>query len=100
MSAKCARLKSLQDSTKKMSKSEGNSRSRILINDTKQEIDEKCAKALSDMQASITYEPEKRPAISNLVGFLVTLECIHWVVIFGPLEIEMLNDVVERQVAL
>lgn len=67
VSAKCARLKSLQDSTKKMSKSEGNSRSRILINDTRQEIDEKCAKALSDMQASITYEPEKRPAISNLV---------------------------------
>ncbi|KAL4002825.1 tryptophan--tRNA ligase [Acanthocheilonema viteae] len=67
ISAKCARLKSLQNSTKKMSKSTGNDRSRILLSDTKQIIAEKCAKALSDFQSNITYEPEKRPAISNLV---------------------------------
>uniref|UniRef100_A0A0R3RPD3 tryptophan--tRNA ligase n=1 Tax=Elaeophora elaphi TaxID=1147741 RepID=A0A0R3RPD3_9BILA len=67
ISAKCARLKSLQNSTKKMSKSLGNDRSRILISDTKQIITEKCAKALSDSQSNITYEPVKRPAISNLV---------------------------------
>lgn len=52
-----------------MSKSVGNERSRILISDTKQIIVEKCAKALSDSQSNITYEPEKRPAISNLVSF-------------------------------
>uniref|UniRef100_A0A8R1TZC9 tryptophan--tRNA ligase n=1 Tax=Onchocerca volvulus TaxID=6282 RepID=A0A8R1TZC9_ONCVO len=67
ISAKCARLKSLENATKKMSKSMGNDRSRILISDTKQIIAEKCAKALSDSQSNITYEPEKRPAISNLV---------------------------------
>lgn len=67
ISAKYPRLKSLQDATKKMSKSVGSDRSRILLNDTKQTVVEKCGKALSDMQSSITYEPEKRPAISNLV---------------------------------
>ncbi|EJD75990.1 tryptophanyl-tRNA synthetase [Loa loa] len=67
VNARCARLKSLQNSTRKMSKSVGNDRSRILISDTKQIIAEKCAKALSDSQSNITYEPEKRPAISNLV---------------------------------
>ncbi|MCP9259308.1 Tryptophan--tRNA ligase, mitochondrial [Dirofilaria immitis] len=67
ISAKCTRLKSLENATKKMSKSMGNDRSRILISDTKQIIVEKCAKALSDSQSNITYEPEKRPAISNLV---------------------------------
>ncbi|VDM07846.1 unnamed protein product [Wuchereria bancrofti] len=67
ISARCARLKSLQNSTKKMSKSMGNDRSRILISDIKQIIVEKCAKALSDSQSNITYEPEKRPAVSNLV---------------------------------
>lgn len=67
ISARCARLKSLQNSTKKMSKSMGNDRSRILISDIKQIIVEKCVKALSDSQSNITYEPEKRPAVSNLV---------------------------------
>uniref|UniRef100_A0A1I8EIE6 tryptophan--tRNA ligase n=1 Tax=Wuchereria bancrofti TaxID=6293 RepID=A0A1I8EIE6_WUCBA len=64
ISARCARLKSLQNSTKKMSKSMGNDRSRILISDIKQIIVEKCAKALSDSQSNITYEPEKRPAVT------------------------------------
>ncbi|VDK60269.1 unnamed protein product [Anisakis simplex] len=50
-----------------MSKSDLNRRSRIDINDTKTVIFEKCAKALSDFESAITYEPQRRPAISNLI---------------------------------
>lgn len=59
-----------------MSKSVGNDRSRILISDTKEIIAQKCAKALSDSQANITYEPEERPAISNLVSFALIFKNI------------------------
>uniref|UniRef100_F1L5A2 tryptophan--tRNA ligase n=2 Tax=Ascaris TaxID=6251 RepID=F1L5A2_ASCSU len=62
-----ARIKSLRDATKKMSKSDANHRSRIEISDPREMILEKCSKALSDFQSNITYDPEKRPAISNLV---------------------------------
>lgn len=62
-----------------MSKSIGNDRSRILLSDTKEIIAEKCAKALSDSQSNITYEPEKRPAISNLVSFAHIFKNILWV---------------------
>ncbi|VDN03534.1 unnamed protein product [Thelazia callipaeda] len=82
MNAKCSRLKSLNDATKKMSKSVGNDRSRILITDSRQVISNKCAKALSDFVSHITYEPEKRPAVSNLVTLyaLSTGKSVHEVV--------------------
>lgn len=70
-----ARIKSLRDATKKMSKSDANHRSRIEISDPREMILEKCSKALSDFQSNITYDPEKRPAISNLVSGFLILRC-------------------------
>lgn len=69
MTAESVKIKSLRDPGKKMSKSDPSGRSRIDINDSEESIYEKCSKALSDFQPDITYEPEKRPAISNLVIF-------------------------------
>ncbi|KHN73666.1 Tryptophan--tRNA ligase, mitochondrial [Toxocara canis] len=70
VSGSYARIRSLRDAAKKMSKSDANSRSRIEINDSREKIFEKCAKALSDFESNITYEPKRRPAISNLVTLL------------------------------
>lgn len=50
-----------------MSKSSCSERSRISIIETKEAINWKITKALSDMQPNITFDPEERPAISNLV---------------------------------
>lgn len=61
------RIKSLREPGKKMSKSDPSPLSRIDLNDSRKIIFEKCSKALSDFQSNITYEPIKRPAVSNLV---------------------------------
>ncbi|KAH7731608.1 tryptophanyl-tRNA synthetase [Aphelenchoides avenae] len=61
------RLKSLRDSSQKMSKSEPNPMSRIEIGDSAEEMRIKVRKALTDSIPTISYEPEERPAISNLV---------------------------------
>ncbi|VDM28371.1 unnamed protein product [Toxocara canis] len=71
VSGSYARIRSLRDAAKKMSKSDANSRSRIEINDSREKIFEKCAKALSDFESNITYEPKRRPAISNLVSSIL-----------------------------
>ena len=39
----------------------------IQITDSEDLIREKCKKAVSDSEPHITYEPERRPAVSNLV---------------------------------
>ncbi|EYC16519.1 hypothetical protein Y032_0033g2702 [Ancylostoma ceylanicum] len=39
----------------------------ILISDSAEEIEEKCRKAVSDTESRLSYDPEKRPAISNLI---------------------------------
>ncbi|WKX98249.1 hypothetical protein Q1695_013710 [Nippostrongylus brasiliensis] len=62
-----SRLRSLRDPLKKMSKSEPSGRSRLEISDSAEQIEEKCRKAVSDTQSKLTYDPENRPAISNLI---------------------------------
>ncbi|RCN46264.1 hypothetical protein ANCCAN_07724 [Ancylostoma caninum] len=37
------------------------------INDSAEMIEEKCRKAVSDTESRLFYDPEKRPAISNLI---------------------------------
>lgn len=63
----CQRIMSLRDSTKKMSKSDPDLRSFIEIVDEPDVIVDKCKKALSDSLERVTYDPETRPAISNLM---------------------------------
>lgn len=59
-----ARIMSLQDPTKKMSKTgdEG-----IALTDSPDEIREKVKKAVTDSGKEIKYDPERKPAISNLM---------------------------------
>lgn len=68
VTSKTPRLKSLRDPSQKMSKSDPNAMSRIEIGDSPEDMRTKFRKALSDFTASISYEPEERPAISNLVN--------------------------------
>uniref|UniRef100_A0A1I7WX95 Pex2_Pex12 domain-containing protein n=1 Tax=Heterorhabditis bacteriophora TaxID=37862 RepID=A0A1I7WX95_HETBA len=63
-----ARIRSLRQPLKKMSKSEPSDRSRINIIDSREEIRTKCRKAVSDSDGLVKYEPENRPAVSNLLA--------------------------------
>jgi tryptophanyl-tRNA synthetase len=62
-----SRLKSLRDPSKKMSKSEQDPKSRIEITDTPDNILEKCKKAVTDFTSEVTFDPEKRPGVANLI---------------------------------
>ncbi len=63
-----ARVKSLRDGTKKMSKSDPSDQSRINLKDDKDIIYQKLKRAKTDSIAEITYEPETRPEVANLLG--------------------------------
>lgn len=61
---------SLNDPTKKMSKSNPSPASRILINDPSATITKKINSAVTDSTNSVTYDREARPGVSNLVDIL------------------------------
>ena len=62
-----ARLKSLRDPSKKMSKSDQDAKSYITLLDSDTDILKKCKKAVTDFTSAVTYDPEKRPGVSNLI---------------------------------
>lgn len=61
------RIKSLRNPAKKMSKSDPNTKAAITIVDSPDLILEKCKKAVTDCRSDISFEPETRPEIANLV---------------------------------
>ncbi|XP_050680883.1 tryptophan--tRNA ligase, mitochondrial isoform X2 [Leptidea sinapis] len=61
------RVRSLRDPTKKMSKSDPDPKSRILLTDSDDDINLKIRKAVTDCDAQVTYDPTRRPGVSNLV---------------------------------
>ena len=61
---------SLKRPTQKMSKSDADPMSRILITDSADEIRAKIKGAITDSVKGISFDPEKRPGVSNLVGIL------------------------------
>ena len=61
------RIKSLRNPELKMSKSDKNMKSRIELTDTADSIQLKIQKAVTDFTPSISYDPETRPGVSNLV---------------------------------
>jgi tryptophanyl-tRNA synthetase len=61
-----ARIMSLQEPTKKMSKSDENPRATIFLTDTADEIRSKIKRAVTDSGTTISFD-ESRPAISNLL---------------------------------
>ncbi len=67
------RVMSLKDGTKKMSKSDTSDYSRINLADSEDDIRQKIKKAKSDMFDGITYDPEKRPDITNLLNIYISI---------------------------
>jgi tryptophanyl-tRNA synthetase len=65
------RIRSLTDPALKMSKSHPNDKSRILLTDDENVIRNKIKTAVTDsIETEITYDPETRPGISNLIDIL------------------------------
>lgn len=65
-----ARIMSLQDPTKKMSKSDPDTNSRILVFDDPDTIVKKCKRAVTDSGSEVSYDREKKPGISNLLEIM------------------------------
>ena len=64
---------SLQDPTSKMSKSDANENNYIAMLDAPDIITKKIRKAVMDSTAGITYEPETRPGVANLLTIYAVL---------------------------
>ena len=66
-----ARIMSLSDPTKKMSKSDP--KGEIYLKDDPAVMRKKIMSAVTDMEAHVRYDPEKQPGISNLMTILSSL---------------------------
>ncbi|NHM32945.1 tryptophan--tRNA ligase [Neobacillus terrae] len=62
-----ARIMSLQDPTKKMSKSDPNQKAFISLLDDEKQIEKKIKSAVTDSEGIVKYDKENRPGISNLL---------------------------------
>ncbi len=62
-----ARIKSLQEPTKKMSKSDTNTKATIRLLDTPKEIEKKIKSAVTDSEGIVKYDVENKPGVSNLL---------------------------------
>lgn len=63
-----ARIMSLQDPTKKMSKSDANKKAFISLLDEPKQIEKKIKSAVTDSDDKIKFDPENKPGISNLLA--------------------------------
>ena len=68
-----ARIMSLQDPTKKMSKSDENVNSFITVLDDPDTILRKFKRAVTDSEALVRYDPENKPGVSNLMAIYSTI---------------------------
>uniref|UniRef100_A0A182P6W8 Tryptophan--tRNA ligase, mitochondrial n=1 Tax=Anopheles epiroticus TaxID=199890 RepID=A0A182P6W8_9DIPT len=62
-----SRLKSLRDPTKKMSKSDPDPKSCIMLIDTPDVVLEKVKKSVTDFKSEVTFDAKERPGVSNLI---------------------------------
>jgi len=67
---KSARVMSLSDPTSKMSKSDANTKSRVLILDSPDEIRRKIKSAVTDSEPTVRYDWSEKPGISNLLEIM------------------------------
>ncbi len=65
-----ARVMSLADPVSKMSKSDPDPSSRILVVDRPDDIRRKIRRAVTDSEARIAYDTERKPGVSNLLDIL------------------------------
>ncbi|RKF60229.1 Tryptophan--tRNA ligase, mitochondrial [Erysiphe neolycopersici] len=70
------RIKSLTNQEVKMSKSSGPKNSRILITDTKEEIRAKFSSAITDSDNRVSWDPENRPGVANLLTILSAFDTL------------------------
>ena len=68
-----ARIMSLQDPTKKMSKSDDNVNSFITVLDDPDTILRKFKRAVTDSEALVSFDPENKPGVSNLMAIYSTI---------------------------
>lgn len=68
-----AKIMDLQNPTKKMSKSDGDSKGSILLLDTEEVIRKKIMSAVTDSENKVYYDPENKPGISNLLTIYSSL---------------------------
>ncbi|WP_375326774.1 tryptophan--tRNA ligase [Candidatus Tisiphia endosymbiont of Nemotelus uliginosus] len=68
-----ARIMSLKDGRKKMSKSDPSDLSRINLSDSRDQIAQKIKKAKTDNLANMSYDHVSRPEISNLIDIYSSL---------------------------
>ncbi|ANU17648.1 tryptophan--tRNA ligase [Planococcus maritimus] len=68
-----ARVMSLQDPTKKMSKSDSNKKSIITLLDDLKTIEKKVKSAVTDSEGIVKYDPENKPGVSNLLSIEAAL---------------------------
>lgn len=67
------RIKDLSDPSKKMSKSDESGKGVIFLTDEPEAAAKKIMSATTDDRASINYDPDKQPGISNLLQILALL---------------------------
>lgn len=63
-----ARIKSLQEPLKKMSKSDPNKKATISLLDTPKEIEKKIKSAVTDSEGIVAFDEENKPGVSNLLS--------------------------------
>ncbi|GJQ86448.1 hypothetical protein Trydic_g10355 [Trypoxylus dichotomus] len=62
-----AKIRSLRQPEKKMSKSDQDSKSSIFLTDSESDITKKIRKAVTDFTSEVTYDPVNRLGVSNLI---------------------------------
>lgn len=74
-----ARIRSLRDPTKKQSKSDPDFKGRVTLLDPPEIMLERIKKAITDFKSELTYEPEERPGVANLLTIhsLITNQSVH-----------------------
>ncbi|SIT68826.1 tryptophan--tRNA ligase [Edaphobacillus lindanitolerans] len=68
-----ARIKSLQEPTKKMSKSDENKKAVITLLDTPKQIEKKIKSAVTDSEGRVAYDELNKPGVSNLLNIEASL---------------------------
>ncbi len=68
-----AKIMDLQNPTKKMSKSDGDTKGSILLLDTEEVIRKKIMSAVTDSENKVYYDQENKPGISNLLTIYSSL---------------------------
>lgn len=71
-----ARIKSLQDPLKKMSKSDENKKATIRVLDSAKDIEKKVKSAVTDSEGIVKFDIENKPGVSNLLTIEASLTAV------------------------